>query len=204
MQEIWELWDNFVYNAPDVFLSNHDMVQATVEMVRYGCKEDADADQLGGGLKMLESLVVVCRGKVDALVQPLLATLLQKIKWSVDAGDEESAMMVACRYCGGVDCLQRLTFASTLLLLWYNPGLTLQLLEQAGVTGQLLNTIAASTDIMSQKKEKVSLNRDAIGVAHSHCHRKWWSWGWRRCCICHRSHCRSRSSRACPRCWVCS
>jgi hypothetical protein len=34
-------------------LSNPNLVQATVEMIRYGLKEDSDQDQLSGSLKVL-------------------------------------------------------------------------------------------------------------------------------------------------------
>lgn len=48
MCEIWELWDNFMHNGPDVFLGNAAMMQATLEMIRYGLQEDTDQDQLTG------------------------------------------------------------------------------------------------------------------------------------------------------------
>jgi hypothetical protein len=139
MVELAELWDNFLTNDPARCAGTPEILAATNDMIHYALRADTDIDQREGGLKMLESMLANLRGKVDALVPKWLGLLFLGIKHELAEQNLENVLDLACH---------------TTLFFWYNPVMTLQLLESNKATAQLLDHVLANAEELYTKKSK--------------------------------------------------
>lgn len=137
--EIVEAWDNFLTNNPERCLQTSDIMNAIQDIVKASLKEDADDDEREGGLKLVQSCLANLRGKIDNLVGPWLGLLFQNIQWAIRREDEEFVVDLTCM---------------TLLFVWYNPVLTVGMLEQQKLTQQLLQATFKNVEGMYTKRLK--------------------------------------------------
>ncbi len=139
MVELAEVWDNFLTNDPARCVGTPEIVAATNDMIHYALRADTDIDQREGGLKLMEAMLANLRGKLDALVPQWLGLLFLGIKHELAEQNLENVLDLACH---------------TALFFWYNPVMTLQLLESNKATAQLLDHLLANGDDLFTKKSK--------------------------------------------------
>ncbi len=139
MAEIAEAWDNFLTNDPARCAGSPEIVGAANEMIRWSLRPDTDMDQREGGLKLMQSLLANLRGKVDALVPPWLGLLFVSIKQETQSDNMGTVLDLV---------------AQTMVFLWYNPVITIQLLESNKVSAQLLDHVITNKEELVTKKLK--------------------------------------------------
>lgn len=136
MLELSEAWDHFFTNSPERCATG-DVMKATTEMIAYGLREGADLEEREGGLKMMQSVLANCRGRVDGVLGQYLGFIFSAIKHDSAQQDMES--------------VQDLT-AHALLFLWHSPIETLKLLESQKVTQMLSNAFFTQYEDYGKKK----------------------------------------------------
>eukprot|EP00735_Rhodelphis_limneticus_P003519 TRINITY_DN14999_c0_g1::TRINITY_DN14999_c0_g1_i1::g.25742::m.25742 TRINITY_DN14999_c0_g1::TRINITY_DN14999_c0_g1_i1::g.25742 ORF type:complete len:1023 (-),score=353.00,sp/F4IRR2/SAD2_ARATH/31.33/9e-160,IBN_N/PF03810.14/3.5e-13,IBN_N/PF03810.14/6.6e+02,Cse1/PF08506.5/5.1e-13,HEAT_2/PF13646.1/3.4e+03,HEAT_2/PF13646.1/3.4e+02,HEAT_2/PF13646.1/0.024,HEAT_2/PF13646.1/3.3e+02,HEAT_2/PF13646.1/1.2e+04,Xpo1/PF08389.7/0.0034,Xpo1/PF08389.7/1.2e+03,Xpo1/PF08389.7/5.7e+03,Xpo1/PF08389.7/1.2e+04,Xpo1/PF0838 len=131
--------DNFISRSTDVFLGSKD--PNYLAMIFNICKQIFDTPESNercyyNGCKLIEVILLWCRGRVDDLVEPFLFmtfTALQKAKTS-------ALRVVLCE--------------TVLNALYYNPTLTLSLTEKHSATAQFFNLLLSLPDEMRRIYDK--------------------------------------------------
>ena len=129
--------DNYISRGNEVFLSdpgNVDLVCRMVERVMTG-EESAERDVVEG-CKLLESLVLNCKGRIDAYIPPLVGLLVKRFQGEVKKEFCRTELLKAL-----ADCL------------YYNAELSLRALEEHGATAFMFQTWF--TAIVQSKEEEL-------------------------------------------------
>ena len=141
--EIADVWDNFITNNPERCASSADIMQAINEVLKYSLRADADADEQEGGLKLMECCLANMRGKIDKFIGPWLSLLFEKIKTDSAEDNEESVIDI---------------MAVAVLFFFYNPVMTLGMLEKNNLTHQLLGNVFEQSSLMhTVRNKKISI-----------------------------------------------
>ncbi|KAK4514985.1 uncharacterized protein ATC70_002594 [Mucor velutinosus] len=115
MQEMLPCLDNFVAYGKDVFISNDQVKQMLFDMIEWVMKsEDMDEKDRVCSCKLMEAVLLHCRGSVDMFVAPFLNLVFQYIF----TGQMKSTEFK-------IHCIE-----VVLNCLYYNTELTLHILDQ--------------------------------------------------------------------------
>lgn len=137
--ELAECWDNFFTNDPARCASSPDIIAAACDMIRHGLLADADLEEREGAMKMMQSMLANMRGRLDAQVPAWLGLLFVSIQQQTKEDNMETVLDLV---------------AQAMLFLWYNPVLTLTLLESNKVTATLLDHVLSHLDDLQSVKSK--------------------------------------------------
>ncbi|KAG0308818.1 hypothetical protein BGZ98_006751 [Dissophora globulifera] len=132
MEEMFPSLDNFVSYGKEVVSTNENVQHMIYDIIETVMKSDrlGETDRVSA-CKLAESLLLNCRGRVDKYVAPLLAHVFE--------------------YLGPADRIQTVEFRVQAIevvmnCLYYNPSVTLRLLEENGWTQRYLEVWFASLD----------------------------------------------------------
>ncbi|ORX79697.1 ARM repeat-containing protein [Basidiobolus meristosporus CBS 931.73] len=120
MEEMLPSLDNFISYGKEVFMSNPDAQHKVFDIIDTVMKSDrvGENDRVCA-CKLAESLLLNCRGGVDAFIPPLLGLACTYL--FNENAIQTSALLVHCLEVV-VNCI------------YYNPALTLRTLEEQGLT----------------------------------------------------------------------
>ncbi|KAF9898563.1 hypothetical protein BX616_003874, partial [Lobosporangium transversale] len=140
IEEMLPSLDNYISYGKDVVISNENVQHMIYDIFETVMKSDrlGENDRVSG-CKLAESLLLNCRGHVDKYVGPILALVFEHL------APPERIRMTEFR----IQAVEVVMNA-----LYYNPSITLRILEENGWTQRFLTVWFTSLDKLSRVHDK--------------------------------------------------
>ena len=139
LEEMVALWDNFLYHDPQKFLSNRDLVKATVHMSHKTLTNKSSAyENISHGLYMIEAMLANCKGKIKPLLNGYLDLVTNRLQ---QCKNDEAHLSMAL-------------LTTLMLFVWHDPQITLNYFEGKNATAQILNGVFKYVSLMHTEKDK--------------------------------------------------
>jgi hypothetical protein len=140
MEEMFPSLDNYISYGKDVVSTNENVQHTIYDIIETVMKSDrlGENDRVSA-CKLAESLLMHCKGHVDKYVAPILALVFE--------------------YLGPADAIRTVEFRVQAIevvmgCLYYNPAVTLRLLEENGWTERFLTVWFTNLDKFSRVYDK--------------------------------------------------